>query len=219
MIFSKKNKILAIYCHPDDPELVCYGTLRRLRKSGCDINVLILSKGENSPASNQIDRTKFSKKALKKITNNIIFEDLPDGQINFDKKSISLVDTYLKKIKPNIVITHYSNIDGSSSHQDHHNTRLIASNAARRASSVDYLLLSEPEYNIRDFIPNFYVNITPYFAEKMKVLKFHKNENLKYYFQRKYFINKSNWWSMQIEHPNKKPKKYFETFKIIFAKE
>lgn len=219
MIFSKKNKILAIYCHPDDPELVCYGTLRRLKKNGCDINILILSKGESSHASNQIDRTRFSEKALKKITKKIIFEDLPDGQISFDKKNISLIDTYLKNIKPNIVITHYSNIDGSGSHQDHHNTRLIVSNAARRASSVDYLLLSEPEYNIRDFIPNFYVNITPYFKEKMKILKIHKNENLKYYFQREYLTNKSNWWSMQIEHLNKKSKKYFETFKIIFAKE
>ena len=87
-----------------------------------------------------------------------------------------------------------------------------------RASSVNYLLLSEPEYNIKEFIPNLYIDITPYFEEKIKSLKFHKKENLKYYFKREYLETKSNWWSMQIENNNKKPKKYFETFQIIFAK-
>ena len=218
MIFSKKNKILAIYCHPDDPELVCYGTLKKLKKKKFDINILILSKGESSTTSKGLNRIEFSKKALRKITKKVVFEDLEDGKISFDNNSVSLIDRYIKKFKPNIIITHYTNVDGSSAHQDHHNTRLIVSNAARRASSVNYLLLSEPEYNIKEFIPNLYIDITPYFEEKIKSLKFHKKENLKYYFKREYLETKSNWWSMQIENNNKKPKKYFETFQIIFAK-
>ena len=148
----------------------------------------------------------------------MVFENLEDGKISFDNNSVGLIDRYIKKFKPNIIITHYTNVDGSSAHQDHHNTRLIVSNAARRANSVNYLLLSEPEYNIKEFIPNLYVDITPYFDEKIKSLKFHRKENLKYYFKREYLETKSNWWSMQIENYNKKPKKYFETFQIIFKK-
>ena len=68
MIFSKKNKILDIYCHPDDPELVCYGTLKKLKKKKFDINILILSKGESSMTSKGLNRIEFSKKALRKIT-------------------------------------------------------------------------------------------------------------------------------------------------------
>lgn len=218
MIFSKKNKILAIYCHPDDPELVCYGTLKKLKEKKFDINILILSRGESSLTSKGLNRVEYSKKALSNITQNVIFENLQDGNINFNSDNVGLIDKYIKKIKPNVIITHYTNVDGSSAHQDHHNTRLIVSNAARRASSVDYLLLSEPEYNIKEFIPNLYIDITPYFKEKMKSLKFHRKENLKYYFKEEYLTTKSNWWSMQIENYNKKPKKFFETFQIIFAK-
>lgn len=218
MIFSKKNKILAIYSHPDDPELVCYGTLKKLKKKKNDINILILSKGESSLTSRGLSRIKYSEKALKKITKNLYFENLEDGKIVFNNDNLSLIDKYLKKIKPNIVITHYTNVDGSSTHQDHHNTRLMVSNAARRATFVKYLLLSEPEYNIKEFIPNLYVDITPHFNEKITSLKFHKNENKKYYFKKNYLETKSNWWSMQIDNFKQKPKKFFETFQIIFAK-
>ena len=83
----------------------------------------------------------------------------------FDNNSVSLIDRYIKKFKPNIIITHYTNIDGSGAHQDHHNTRLIMSNAIEE-QVLSIIFLSEPEYNIKEFIPNLYVNITPYFEEK-----------------------------------------------------
>ncbi len=63
MIFSKNNKILAIFCHPDDPELVCYGTLKKMKTIGLKIFILILTRGENSKSSNATNRINFSKKA------------------------------------------------------------------------------------------------------------------------------------------------------------
>lgn len=218
MIFSKKNKILAIFCHPDDPELVCYGTLRKMKSMGSKIFILILTRGEKSKSSNTTSRINFSKKALANISNHLFFESLEDGQITYNSESVSLIDFYLNKIKPDILLTHFTNLDGSSSHQDHHNTRLIVTNSGRRSIYVKHLILSEPEYNIKEFIPNLYVDITKYFNEKTKILKFHKKENLKYYFQKNYLVTKSDWWAMQIDHFNKKPKKYFETFQIIFTK-
>ena len=218
MIFNKKNKILAVYCHPDDPELVCYGTLRKIKKMGSKVYILILSKGESSKSSKRINRVNSSKKALKKVASKIFFENLEDGKILYNNDNVSLIDSYINKIEPDIVITHYTNIDGSSSHQDHHNTRLLVSNCARRSNFVNHFLLSEPEYNIKEFIPNLYIDITKYFQEKIKILKFHKIENLKFYFQKEYLVNKSNWWLMQINHFNKKQKKYFEAFQIVFSK-
>ena len=218
MIFSKKNKILAIFCHPDDPELVCYGTLRKLKAYGAKVEILFLTKGERSSQSQKLDRVDFSVKALKKITKKIYFENLEDGNIAFDSNTITLIDRYITKIKPNTIITHFTNVDGSSSHQDHHNTRLVVSNSARRSKYVKHLILSEPEYNIKEFVPNFYVDISKYFKDKIKVLDFHKIENTKYYFQKDYLLTKSNWWSIQIDNFNKKENKFYEAFQIVFSK-
>lgn len=218
MIFTKKNKVLAVYCHPDDPELVCYGTLRKMKQSGMEIFILILSKGESSKTSKGKNRINFSKKALKNVANDVFFEDLEDGKISNNNDTVSLIDFYINKLKPNVILTHYTNTDGSSSHQDHHNTRLIVSNSARRSPFIKHLILSEPEYNIKEFTPNLYVDITKYFDEKITILKFHKTENKKYYFKKKYLITKSDWWNMQIDNYSAKPKKYFEAFQIVYTK-
>ena len=218
MFSLKKNKkIICIFSHPDDIELVCYGTLKKFKKLKYNIHCLFLSKGEQSKVSKNIKRDNQNLKALSKISKNIYFEELIDGQFHYNSRIVGLIDKYLTKIKPSIVITHFTNSDGSSAHQDHHVTRLAASNSARRNQYVKILAYAEPEYNIKDFIPNLYVDTTPYFQEKLNSLKFHTHENKKYYFKKKYLLTKSSWWSQQINRDkNSSTKKFYETFQVIF---
>ena len=218
MFSIKKNKkIICIFSHPDDVELVCYGTLKKFKKLKYNIHCLFLSKGEKSLASIEISRDDQTLKALSKISKNIYFEEFKDGQFYYNSEIITVIDKYLNKIKPSIVITHFTNSDGSSAHQDHHVTRLAASNSARRNNYVKILAYAEPEYNIKDFIPNLYVDITHYFKEKLKILNFHSNEKKKYYFKKKYLETKSYWCSQQINGSERlSKKKFYETFQVIF---
>src|SRR6478735_1375575 len=40
------SRALALYAHPDDPEVACAGTLARWAKAGCDITVISVARGE-----------------------------------------------------------------------------------------------------------------------------------------------------------------------------
>lgn len=51
------GRVLAVFAHPDDAELACFGTLAMLRSLAAEITILILTNGERS-SSNTLDRRK-----------------------------------------------------------------------------------------------------------------------------------------------------------------
>ena len=110
----KFKSIFAIFCHPDDVELSCFATLLKYKKLNCKINILFLSKGTESFKSKNIDRTIFSKNALKSITKNVFFENFSDGKISYNNDLVSTIDNYISKSKPECIITHYTNLDGAT---------------------------------------------------------------------------------------------------------
>lgn len=215
----KFKSIFAIFCHPDDVELSCFATLLKYKKLNCKIYILFLSKGTESFKSKNIDRTIFSKNALKNITKNVFFENFSDGKISYNNDLISTIDNYISKFKPECIVTHYTNLDGSSTHQDHHSCRLAVTNSARRSNDCKFLMYAEPEYNIKEFIPNFYVDVNSEFADKLKSLLNHKFENQKYYFSKDYVSLRAKWWYMQSGQFTRFNKyRYYEAFQIVFIR-
>ena len=100
----RKSKILVVAAHPDDEILGCGGTMYKLAKAKCNVNVLILGKGIDSRKNNLNEKKFFfkqkdkliiaSKKANKILgVKNLFHEDFPDNQ--FD--SISLLKI-IKKV-------------------------------------------------------------------------------------------------------------------------
>ena len=75
-------KILAIGAHPDDLEIGCFGTLKKLKDSGNDIEIIITTSGgyksfETNRSRNWDDITSEAKKSAGMLCAPIVFFDNP----------------------------------------------------------------------------------------------------------------------------------------------
>ena len=188
--FQKKNKILIVAAHPDDEMLGCGGTILKL-KNKCDIHVMFMTDGVSSRGKNNSEKKKRRNSCInlfKKLDlNNPIFLNFPDNQM--DKipllKIIKKVETILNKIKPETVITHYSeclNIDHRLTYQAVMTAcRPLKESSVKKILSFEVLSSTEwAKFKNKSFDPNYYIDISKNFKNKLSALKFYKKELRKY---------------------------------------
>ncbi|MBI1811771.1 MAG: PIG-L family deacetylase [Nitrospirae bacterium] len=60
-IFSKKNRILAVFAHPDDAELYAGGTIARLTQDGKIVRVVKVTSGNRGSRQEKGNRSGVSK--------------------------------------------------------------------------------------------------------------------------------------------------------------
>jgi len=191
---NKKN-ILVVASHPDDEILGCGRSIDKYSNLGYKIYILILGSG--------IDSRYLKKNTLKdkKILNiqcikanktlgvkNVFFENLSDNSFdNYNLLTIvKIIESYVKKIKPIIVFTHNKH-DLNIDHRITFESTLTACRPLNE-SSVKRLLCfeiaSSTEWAFGSFSngfkPNFFIDIEKNIQNKIKSLKFYKNELRKY---------------------------------------
>lgn len=54
-------RALAVYAHPDDPEISCGATLARWAAAGCDVHVLVLTRGEKGSTDPATDTEELAR--------------------------------------------------------------------------------------------------------------------------------------------------------------
>lgn len=168
-------KALAIGAHPDDVELGCGATLALMKERGHEIYLLVMTRGEAS--GDPMKRTlecQLSADILK--ADELFFADLPDTKISEGIESISKIEHFINKVKPDFVFCH-SPKDG---HQDHRNTGLATIAAARNVGRV---LLYESPAAARDFLPQVFVNVDSTFPVKLEALQSFGSQASKIYFK------------------------------------
>lgn len=178
------KKISIIMAHPDDAELICFGTILYFVNQGYEANVVIVTDGgsgsssgrpENKVATGEIRRQE-SIAAFSTAAINTSFLGLPDGYQSVNIELISTIEKYLKTFKPQIVITHYA-ASNPAEHQDHIAVGCATVNAVSRAPSVTTLLQAQPlAAGMIPFVPNYFVNITPYQKAKMEAISKHTTQ-------------------------------------------
>lgn len=186
------KKILIIAAHPDDEVLGCGGTIAKLRKSGCKVNLLFLSDGENSrlekkDENKNLYRQKCAINALKILgvnKRNCKFESLPDN--SFDTisflKIVKVIENHITKINPEIILTHHQG-DLNIDHQITSKATITACRPKHK-NRVNLILffeiLSSTEYAInpknQNFNPNWYEDISKYINLKIKAIKCYQKE-------------------------------------------
>ena len=99
--------VLAIAAHPDDVELICGGTLIRAQMLGRATGILDLAAGELATRGTPELRAKEAAKAAKvmgvSVRENL---GLPDGGIQNTPETRAKVAVVIRRLKPDIVITH-----------------------------------------------------------------------------------------------------------------
>ncbi len=187
---QKKNKILIVAAHPDDEILGCGGSIIKW-KDNYDINVIFMTDGVSSRGKNIIKKKKRKNSCLRLFNklklNKPIFLNFPDNEM--DKvsllKIIKKIEIILNKLRPEIILTHYAeclNIDHRLTHQAVITAcRPLKNSSVKKILSFEVLSSTEwAKFKGKQFEPNYYVDITKHFADKINALKFYKTELRKY---------------------------------------
>lgn len=159
------KKILVIGSHPDDFEFGCGGTLVKFSKVS-QIFVLVMSKGE--VGGNPLIRQKEQQKVCRYLNAELFWGDYPDTEIELDKNLIDKIESYIKKISPDFIFTHYP----QDTHQDHRNVAEATITATRYIRNV---LFYETPSSI-NFLPTVFVDITKQIRNKLYLLELHKSQ-------------------------------------------
>jgi LmbE family N-acetylglucosaminyl deacetylase len=185
-ITSPKN-ILIVTAHPDDWEGCMGGTALLLSKQGYKINVLVASRGERGvkdESGNKLTdlteagriREKEARDAIKLINGEINFMGKIDGDIYADKAGVDTVTYFLNKINPDIIFTMWG-IDVP----DHAAVGNMALKALWQTGMIHskevYFMEAGRGVQTNQFIPDFYINITEVYEEKLNIIRCHVSQN------------------------------------------
>lgn len=163
--------ILALGAHPDDIELGCFGTLLRHKKQGDDISIGVFTNGEKGGSDTRWYEVLESAKSLDASCDQY---SMLDGQLKDDIELVSTIQTLVSARQPDIIYTTSIN----DMHQDHIALAKATRRGAKKCNEIySYQVPSTPF----DFKPNYFVDITEFWDEKVNAIQKHKSQEGKFY--------------------------------------
>ncbi|NOX52850.1 MAG: PIG-L family deacetylase [Planctomycetes bacterium] len=191
-------RILAIHAHPDDVEFLCAGTLILLKRAGAAITIATMTPGdcgstELSPDDIAQVRREEARRSAELLGADYHCLEFRDLQIVVDNPSRRRVTEFLRRVRPDIVIT-ASPVDYMS---DHEMTSHLVRDACFNASVPNYATCPDGEpaqplqkiphlYYVdsvegkdhfgKPIEPDFIVDVTEVFDEKQQMLACHESQ-------------------------------------------
>lgn len=200
----RSSVILAVGAHPDDIELGCGGTLCTAIDAGRKVVAVYLTKGERS-GSGEV-RAKESRDALKVVgVEEVFFGDFPDTEIPSCRKAIDFLEDFVKRYKPDMVMTHTVN----DTHQDHRQVGWLSVSAFR---NVRRMLAYETPRVTPAFTPAYFVDISRCVDRKWEALKQHCSQKEKRYLAYESMVNLASFRGSQV---NLRAAEAFEVVKYV----
>lgn len=224
------KKILIISAHPDDEILGCGGLIKKNIKKKNRIRILFLAEGVTSRyPKNELNNSIVIKKSEMRNKNAILALNslgVKKSEIflstnkccrldDFNQLEIvKVIEKHIKEFKPNQIFTHWHS-DANIDHRIVHQATITASRPVYKFKInliASYEVLSSTEWNFKEsFNPNYFEDITDYIDDKVRALKFYKDEIKSYPHSRsiKSIISLSNYRGVQSGFKNA------EAFQII----
>lgn len=187
------ERVVALVAHPDDAELLCYGTLRRAVAAGATVTVVVVTHGANGVSLTDAavgrrlgpdERAEEVRAAWHSTGIQLAFLGLPDGALVADRHLISAVEAELTRLDCTMLITHSLNAD--TDHQDHRALAGAAANAATRVITCHTVLHGEPHAPRSAFAPTVLVDITDFLGDKVNALAAHGTQAGRWYLSKGY---------------------------------
>ena len=119
------QRVMAVFAHPDDAELLCFGFLKRLAQAGASIKIVIVSDGskgvavgKHAPHDLPLIRMDETQAALAGVTGDVLTLSQPDGVLRMDADLMTNIETMILRHRPELVVSHYVDPMGID-HNDH----------------------------------------------------------------------------------------------------
>ncbi len=186
--------VLAIFAHPDDAELTCFGTLSKLSRKNYRVVICIATNGEAGLGPDETNqRIEEAQNAADIIGATLEIGNFPDGSVAHDRFLLTTIELWMKKYNPEIIITHAPEPERAG-HQDHVSVSTAVSNAVARLRNSRLLLFAEPPKPSQNFHPNLIVDISSHAQIKQQAILLHRSQIKKWYFSAETIALRSKWW-------------------------
>lgn len=164
-----KTVILAIGAHPDDIELGCGGFIMKAKDSGASVYGLTMTRGEKGTSKNGNREEELKRAAKFMELDGFWIMDFPDTGLNsLIPQMKDVIEEKIIETGATVVFTHTA-ID---IHTDHQAVFEATKVAGRKISVLCYEDVSTPT----EFVPNYFIDVTGYIEDKMKLITYHKSQ-------------------------------------------
>lgn len=172
---DKRDVILAIGAHPDDIELGCGGYILRAKAQGAKVYGLTLTRGERGTDKANVRAQEAHAAAHFMGLDDYWLLDFPDGHLQEKiREAKEKIEEVIRKLAPTVVLMH----NPYDHHSDHKATYTAAKEAARLVpTALCYESIGTPN----EFNADYYVDISDYMNEMLRVIGLHKSQAHKSY--------------------------------------
>ncbi|MDD2362481.1 MAG: PIG-L family deacetylase [Oscillospiraceae bacterium] len=190
------KNILVIAAHPDDEVYGMGGTIARLAKEGCEVNVLIVTDGSTSQYRNDpnlkdiLEAKKLETEMAKNVlgVKELYYGKLPDmrldqtAHININQ----VIESTINLLNPDTVFTHFWG-DVNMDHRCVYQSTLVAVRPTSEQCVKELYCYSVPSSTewmpltaATAFLPNTFVDISAYTNQKEQAILAYKTELREY---------------------------------------
>ncbi len=172
---SAADSVLVIGAHPDDIELGAAGSLLKLTQEGAKVYGLVLTQGEIGSEAPIGTRAEEARQGGSRLgLSDLWILNFPDTHLRQHITEMrAVIEEKIRELGVQIVITHSPH----ETHGDHAAVFEAAKEAARKCSLLCYESISAP----KEFVPNYFVDITPYLPDKLLAVSSHRTQRGKFY--------------------------------------
>jgi len=173
--------VLCMMAHPDDTEILCGGTLIKLKDQGYSTGIVDFTRGEMSTRGDVDQRAREAACAAVimgvDVRTNLQF---PDACIENTVENRRRVISIIREYRPHVIITH----DSNNRNPDHTHTSMLVKESCFTAGLAKYDTGQKPHrpnkilYTMEYFeiIPTIIVDVTEQFDRKMKAVSCYQSQ-------------------------------------------
>lgn len=187
------RRALAIFAHPDDPEVACAGTLATWVRAGCDAHLVIANSGDKgsggaSPDELAVVRRAEAEQAAAVLgLTSVDFLGCPDGELENDASLRTRLISIVRSLQPDVLIApDPTAVFFGAGYVNHHDHRALGwavlDIAGSMAGGALYAPEAGPPHQISTLLlagtlePDTWIDISDALDEKAAALRCHVSQ-------------------------------------------
>jgi LmbE family N-acetylglucosaminyl deacetylase len=188
-------RALAVYAHPDDPEVACAGTLARWVRAGSEVHLVVCTLGEKGTADPATDPAALAERRAGEVSEaaavlglaGVVNLGYPDGEIVNDAILRERLVGEIRRIRPEAVLSPDPTAvyfgDTYVNHRDHREVGWAVLDACSPASASPlYFPTTGPPHRVSTLYlsgtlaPDAWVDIGDSLGAKVEALRCHRTQ-------------------------------------------
>jgi LmbE family N-acetylglucosaminyl deacetylase len=189
------DRVLAVYAHPDDPDVSCGGTLARWAGAGAEVHVLICTDGDKGTTDPDVDPAVLASRRAGEASEAAHrlgvagqhFLGYPDGELVDDTALRATLVTWVRKLRPLTVLgpdpTAVFFGEDYFNHRDHRTVGFALLDALSPAAALPhYFPEAGVAYQVQTALlsgtlePNVWVDVTATIDAKVEAVSCHRSQ-------------------------------------------